>query len=62
MYIVDLYLIPLCLCWINVILCTCAYCDTHEGIISLMFIWVLTIIATILYVLRRKAYKENKKA
>lgn len=62
MCIVDLYLIPLCLCWMSVILCTCAYCDTHKGIVPLMFIWVLTIIATILYLVRRKIYyKEDKK-
>ena len=59
MRIVDLYLIPLCLCWVNVILCTRAYCDTHKGIIPLVFIWVLLIIATILYLVRRTIYKEE---
>lgn len=57
MCIVDLYLIPLCLCWINVILCTCAFCDTHKGIVPLIFVWVLTIIVTILYLVSRKNYK-----
>ena len=61
MCIIDLYLIPLCLCWVEVILCTYAYCATHKGIVPLVFVWVLTIIATILYLVRRKVYKEGKK-
>jgi len=62
MYIVDVYLVPLLASYCGVILCTIGYCKSHKNLGILVFLWICVIIATILYVLRRRAYKENKKA
>lgn len=62
MCIIDVYLVPLLASYYGVILCTIDYCESHNNLGMLVFLWICVIIATILYVLRRKAYKADKKA
>lgn len=61
MCIIDVYLIPLCLSYYGAILCSLAYYNSHEGLIPLSILWLFVILATVLYILRRRVYKNEEK-
>lgn len=59
MCIIDVYLVPLLVSYYGAILCTIDYCESHNNLGMLIFLWICVIIATILYLVRRKIYKDD---